>query len=80
MPLIEDDRKTLAKAARLLAAGHGDTTEAMLLASMTEVAGHHMMSATGEYAAWCTSLRMLGETCYTLARFRRDRFNKRVIP
>ena len=76
MPLIEDDRKTLAKAAKLLAAGHGDTTEAMLLAAMTEVAGHYITSATGEYAAWCTSLRMFGETCYTLARFRRDRFNR----
>jgi len=77
MPLIEEDRKTLAKAARLLAAGHGDTTEAMLLAAMTEVAEHHAESAANAYRVWCTSLRMLGETCYTLARFRRDRFDRR---
>ena len=58
-------------------AGHGEMTEAMLLAAMTEVADHYITSATGEYAAWCTSLRMFGETCYTLARFRRDRANRR---
>ncbi len=77
MVLIKEDRETLAKAARLLAAGQGVTTEAMLLAAMTEVAEHHVESATGEYKAWCTSIRMLGETCYTLARFRHDRLFRR---
>ncbi len=75
--LIKEDKETLAKAARLLAAGHGEVTEAMLLAAMTEVADHYITSATDEHAAWCTSLRMFGETCYTLARFRRDRKNRR---
>lgn len=64
----EEIRKAIELTGAALAGNHSATTQSMLAAAMLEVASHKAQSGVGARDAWLRPLRLLGETCISLAR------------